>query len=84
MFYHKSIYFMPFRKFYQKGESAVEIILGFLGGLLVAWVGFKKRFKNGNFQINESDMNKDVYTLYIDNFDKVHRRRYLLLRITRK
>lgn len=75
---------MPFRKFYQKGESTVEIILGFLGGLLVAWVGFKKRFKNGNFQINESDMNKDVYTLYIDSFDKVHRRRYLLLRITRK
>lgn len=75
---------MPFRKFYQKGESAVEIILGFLGGFLVAWVGFKKRFKNGNFQINESDMNKDVYTLYIDSFDKVHRRRYLLLRITRK
>ena len=75
---------MPFRKFYQKGESAVEIILGFLGGFLVAWVGFKRRFKNGNFQINESDMNKDVYTLYIDSFDKVHRRRYLLLRITRK
>ena len=75
---------MPFRKFYQKGESAVEIVLGFLGGLLVAWVGIKRRFKNGNFQINESDMNKDVYTLYIDSFDKVHRRRYLLLRITRK
>ena len=62
----------------------LEYFIGFIFGFLVSWVVVKLRFKNGNFQINESDVNKDVYTLYIDDFNKVHKRRYLLLRITRK
>ena len=62
----------------------LEYFIGFIFGFLASWVVVKIRFKNGNFQINESDVNKDVYTLYIDDFNKAHTRRYLLLRITRK
>ena len=30
------------------------------------------------------EINKDVYKLVINDFDKLHKRRYLLVRITRK
>ena len=59
-------------------------LISIIAGYSLSWLAFKKSFKNGNFLINESDATKDVYTLYIDDFDKVHRRRYLLLKITRK
>lgn len=79
---------MPFYKNYkilpEKERFMLEYFIGFIFGFLVSWVVVKLRFKNGNFQINESDVNKDVYTLYIDDFNKAHTRRYLLLRITRK
>ena len=75
---------MPSGKFYQKGEIVVEVIVGFIFGFVVSWVFTKARMKNGNFQINETDANKDVYTLMIDDFDKLHKRKYLLLRITRR
>ena len=79
---------MPFYKNYkilpERGGIILEYFIGFIFGFLVSWVVVKIRFKNGNFQINESDVNKDVYTLYIDDFNKAHTRRYLLLRITRK
>jgi hypothetical protein len=79
---------MPFYKNYkilpEREGFILEYFIGFIFGFLVSWVVVKIRFKNGNFQINESDVNKDVYTLYIDDFNKAHTRRYLLLRITRK
>ena len=79
---------MPFYKNYkilpESERFMLEYFIGFIFGFLVSWVVVKIRFKNGNFQINESDVNKDVYTLYIDDFNKAHTRRYLLLRITRK
>lgn len=79
---------MPFYKNYkilpERERFMLEYFIGFIFGFLVSWVVVKIRFKNGNFQINESDVNKDVYTLYIDDFNKAHTRRYLLLRITRK
>ena len=62
----------------------LEYFIGFIFGFLVSWVVVKLRFKNGNFQINDSDPDKDVYTLMIDDFNKAHTRKYLLLRITRK
>jgi hypothetical protein len=72
-------------KNYQKGEIfMIGYLLGIISGFLLSWVVFKRSFKNGNFQINESDATKDVYTLFIDDFDKIHRRRYLLLKTTRK
>ena len=62
----------------------MEVIASFIFGFLVSWVFIKLRLKNGNFQINESDANKDVYMLMVDDFDKLHKRKFLLLRITRK
>ena len=53
-------------------------------GFILSWIFTLVRFKNGAFQINETDANKDVYKMIIDDFNKLHRRRYLLLRITRK
>ena len=75
---------MPSRKIYQKGEIVMEVIASFIFGFLASWVFIKLRLKNGNFQINETDANKDVYTLMVDDFDKLHKRKFLLLRITRK
>ena len=62
----------------------MAVIAGFIFGFLASWVYAKARLKNGNFQINEIDPDKDVYTLMVDDFDKLHKRKYLLLRITRK
>lgn len=59
---------------------AVCFVLGFI----LSWIFILIRFKNGAFQINETDANKDVYKMVIDDFNKLHRRRYLLVRITRK
>ena len=56
----------------------------FVLGFVVSWIFTLIRFKNGAFQINETDANKDVYKMVIDDFNKLHRRRYLLVRITRK
>ena len=75
---------MPSGKIYQKGEIVMEVIASFIFGFLTSWVFTKLRFKNGNFQINESDASKDVYTLMVDDFDRLHKRKFLLLRITRK
>ena len=77
-------FYKNYKIFPERGEIILEYFIGFIFGFLVSWVVVKIRFKNGNFQINESDVNKDVYTLYIDDFNKAHTRRYLLLRITRK
>lgn len=59
-------------------------IFGFVFGVIIMWTFVKVRFGNGVFNVNESDMDKDVYRLVIDDFDKLHRRRYLVVRITRK
>ena len=56
----------------------------FVLGFILSWIFTKFRLGNGNFHINETDANKDVYKLVIDDFNKLHRRRYLLVRITRK
>lgn len=62
----------------------MEYVIGCLIGFILSWIFTKFRFGNGNFRINETDANKDVYKLVIEDFDKLHRRRYLLVRITRK
>jgi hypothetical protein len=62
----------------------LSCLMGIITGFLLSWVVFKKSYINGNFQINESDPEKDVYTLFVDDFDKIHHKRYLLMKITRK
>ena len=60
------------------------LLIGCIIGFILSWVFVKFRFQNGNFQVNETDADKDVYKLIINDFDKLHKRRYLLVRITRK
>ena len=60
------------------------LLIGCIIGFILSWIFVRFRFQNGNFQVNETDADKDVYKLVIDNFDKLHKRRYLLVRITRK
>ena len=62
----------------------MEYVIGFILGIILSLVFVKIRFQNGNFQVNETDADKDVYKLIINDFDKLHKRRYLLVRITRK
>ena len=62
----------------------MEFIIGCVLGFILSWIFVSFRFKNGSFQINETDANKDVYKLIINDFNKLHKRRYLLVRITRK
>lgn len=64
--------------------SITGLIIGCIIGFILALIFVKFRFQNGNFQVNETDANKDVYRLVINDFDKLHKRRYLLVRITRK
>ena len=62
----------------------VGLLVGCILGIIISWIFIKARFQNGNFQVNETDADKDVYKLIINDFDKLHKRRYLLVRITRK
>ena len=62
----------------------MQVIVGFIFDFLASWIYTKLRMKNGNFQINETNADKDIYTLMVDDFDKLHKRKYLLLKITRK
>ena len=62
----------------------VGLLVGYILGIIISWIFVKARFKNGEFQVNETDADKDVYKLIINDFDKLHKRRYLLVRITRK
>ena len=64
--------------------SIVGLLIGCILGIILSWIFVKFRFKNGDFQVNETDADKDVYKLIINDFDKLHKRRYLLVRITRK
>lgn len=64
--------------------DCLMFVLGCVTGIIVTWIFIKTRFANGTFDVNESDANKDIYKLTIDDFNKLHRRRYLLVRITRK
>ena len=64
--------------------SCAIYISGCMFGIVLAWIFIEARFTNGTFGINESDANKDIYKLTIEDFNKLHKRRYLLVRITRK
>ena len=64
--------------------SIVGLSIGCILGIIISWIFVKVRFKNGEFQVNETDADKDVYKLIINDFNKLHKRRYLLVRITRK
>lgn len=54
--------------------------LGIVAGLVVGWFIFKLRFRNGVLKMTETE-DKDVYTLFIDDMERILRRKYLLLKI---
>ena len=58
--------------------------IGLLFGVFVTWLFIKRIFSNGYFRINETNPDKDVYKMIVNDFNKLHKRKYLLLRITRK
>lgn len=57
--------------------------LGVVVGLVVGWFIFKLRFRNGVLKMTETD-DKDVYTLFIDDMERILRRKYLLLKIDKR
>lgn len=58
-------------------------MLGVITGLVIGWFIFKLRFKNGVLKMTEMD-GKDVYTLFIDDMERMLRRKYLLLKIDKR
>ena len=62
----------------------MEYAIGCIIGFILSWIFVRFRFQNGKFEVNETNADKDVYKLIINDFDKLHKRRYLLVRITRK
>lgn len=57
--------------------------LGVVVGLVAGWFIFKFRFRNGVLKMTETD-DKDVYTLFIDDMERILRRKYLLLKIDKR
>lgn len=55
-------------------------IIGFIVGLVSSWFIFKKRYINGCLKMTETE-DKDVYTLFIDDMERILKRKYLLLKI---
>ena len=62
----------------------MEYVIGCIIGFILSWIFIRFRFQNGKFEVNETNADKDVYKLIINDFNKLHKRRYLLVRITRK
>lgn len=55
-------------------------VIGFIVGLVASWFIFKNRYNNGCLKMTETE-DKDVYTLFIDDMERILRRKYLLLKI---
>lgn len=59
------------------------IVSNFIGlGLILIFT--KLYLSNGKFQIDESNPEKDIYRICINKFDKLKKRKYILLRIERR
>lgn len=74
--------------FSRKGERCMIFILGFIIGVVAGsylLLLFKIRYLNGHLKIIDLG-EKDNFTLFIDDFDKIYKHKYLLLKIdnTRK
>lgn len=58
----------------------MEYIIGIVAGFIFGWCTFVKTYRNGCLKRTETD-DKDVYTLFVDNMQRMNKKRYLLLRI---
>lgn len=61
-------------------EYIIGIITGLFLGLSFTWFIIKKRFSNGALKMTATE-DRDVYTLFIDDMDRILRRKYILLKI---
>lgn len=61
-------------------EYAIGIMIGLFIGLSFTWLIVKQHFKNGVLKMTETE-EKDIYTLFIDDMERILRRKYLLLKI---
>lgn len=66
----------------------MSCILGFIIGVIAGsylLLLFKSRYLNGHLKITDLG-DKDNFTLFVDDFDKIYKHKYLLLKIdnTRK
>ena len=59
------------------------IILGFILGVIMARFGYQLKYKNGTLKVDETRDDTDYYTIYVDNLERLARRKYLLLKIER-
>lgn len=57
-------------------------VAGFVIGFIIGWFIFEKRYINGSLKMTTTD-DKDVYTLFVDDMERILRRKYLLLKIER-
>lgn len=55
-------------------------ITSFIIGFIIGWFIFEKRYINGNLKMTATD-DKDVYTLFVDDMERLLKRKYLLLKI---
>ena len=55
-------------------------VTGFIIGFIIGWFIFEKRYINGSLKMTATD-DKDVYTLFVDDMERIIRRKYLLLKI---
>lgn len=61
----------------------MDYIIGatsFVIGFIIGWFIFEKRYINGSLKMTATD-DKDVYTLFVDDMERLLRRKYLLLKI---
>ena len=61
-------------------EYIIGIMTGLFLGLSFTWFIVKKRFRNGALKMTATE-DRDVYTLFIDDMDRILRRKYILLKI---
>ena len=61
----------------------MDYIIGatsFVIGFIIGWFIFEKRYINGSLKMTATD-DKDVYTLFVDDMERLLKRKYLLLKI---
>lgn len=58
-------------------------IIGFIFGFAAGMFVFRKIYTNGVLKVKYME-EKDSYTLFVDDMDKISKRRYLLLKIDKE
>lgn len=65
-------------------ETIFGVLVGLVLGFIIQCISMTKTYYNGIFEVNESNPEKDIYNICINDFDRLHNKKLLLLRISRK